>query len=215
MTGLRQAYRRLLRLGFRLLYNELAFSYDLVSWTVSLGQWRSWQRASRHHVRGSRVLEVAFGTGDLLLDLQAAGANVFGIDLSPYMIGVTRRKLRRRGITLPLCRGAVEALPFADGAFDSLVATFPPPFVRDPRVPNEMARVLRPSGRLVIVDQAKLLRPVLVARFIDWLYRATEQQPEWDLSLAQLLARAGWQTQEYLETCPRSVAHVIVAEYVG
>ncbi|MER3543218.1 MAG: hypothetical protein C4311_01115 [Chloroflexota bacterium] len=63
----------LLRSAFRLLYNELAWTYDWVSQAVSLGQWRSWQRASLARLRGPRVLEVAHGTGDLLLDLAEAG----------------------------------------------------------------------------------------------------------------------------------------------
>ena len=65
MTFLGRAHYALLRIGFHLLYNELAWSYDLVSWAVSLGQWRTWGRASLRYLLGPRVLEVAFGTGDI------------------------------------------------------------------------------------------------------------------------------------------------------
>ena len=60
--------RWLLRFGFRLLYNELAWTYDWVSRAVSLGQWRHWQRAVIPRLSGQRALEIAFGTGDLVVD---------------------------------------------------------------------------------------------------------------------------------------------------
>ena len=75
----------LLRPFFHLLYNQMAWTYDLVSWTVSVGQWRSWQRASLPYLRGRRILEVAHGTGNLLLDLVSLGFQPVGLDLSPTM----------------------------------------------------------------------------------------------------------------------------------
>jgi ubiquinone/menaquinone biosynthesis C-methylase UbiE len=59
--------------GFHLLYNELAWTYDWVSQAVSLGQWRHWQRAVISHLNGQRILQIAFGTGDLLMDMTAVG----------------------------------------------------------------------------------------------------------------------------------------------
>ena len=88
--------RLVLRPFFRLLYNEMAWSYDLVSAAVSIGQWRSWQRAALPYLRGRQVLEVAHGTGNLLLDLAALGFEPVGLDTSQAMGSVARRKLRAR-----------------------------------------------------------------------------------------------------------------------
>src|SRR5437868_2620777 len=99
---IRSAYITLLRFGFRLLYNEMAFTYDLVSWIVSLGEWRSWQRAALKHLNappGSRILEVAHGTANLQLDLRAQGYDSIGLDLSKYMGQIARRKLIKHRIT--------------------------------------------------------------------------------------------------------------------
>jgi ubiquinone/menaquinone biosynthesis C-methylase UbiE len=76
-------WRRLLRFGFRLLYNELAFTYDMVSAVVSLGAWRCWTRAAlRQLASDGLILELAHGTGNLQLDLAAAGRRSVGFDLS-------------------------------------------------------------------------------------------------------------------------------------
>ena len=104
--------RLLLRLFFRLLYNEFAFSYDLVSWLVSMGQWRSWQRTALPYLKGRRVLEIAHGPGNLLLDLTALGFEPIGLDLSVAMGSIAQRKLNSRGLVIPLLRARVQQLPF-------------------------------------------------------------------------------------------------------
>ena len=83
-----RAWWGLVGFGFRLLYNEMAFTYDLVSWIVSLGQWRAWQRAALDHIDappGARILELAHGTGNLQMDLRAAGYHTVALDLSRAM----------------------------------------------------------------------------------------------------------------------------------
>jgi ubiquinone/menaquinone biosynthesis C-methylase UbiE len=112
---------RLIGFGFRLLYNELAFTYDLVSYVVSLGAWRCWQKAALKHLditQGARVLELAHGTGNLQVDLNAAGYKVVGYDLSPYMGRIAERKIRRQNYPVRLARGRAQQLPFPAGSFD-------------------------------------------------------------------------------------------------
>jgi ubiquinone/menaquinone biosynthesis C-methylase UbiE len=207
-----QAQRGLLRFGFRLLYNELAWCYDTVSWAVSLGHWRAWTRTSELYLRGARVLEIAFGTGDLLCDLRAAGVNVCGLDLSPQMVTVACRKLRKAGLSAPITRGSVTHLPFADGSFDSVVSTFPTPFIRQDDVLNELARVLRPGGCVVIVDRAQVLKPAWPARLIDVLYVATGQQPEVRSPQAKWMRARGWNAQDRAAHLETSIVHLVVAE---
>src|SRR5438477_6401574 len=74
---------RFLRFVFHHFYNTFAWTYDAVSAGISLGHWRGWTRAAIPYLRGARILEIAFGTGNLQLDLRAAGFTSFGADLSP------------------------------------------------------------------------------------------------------------------------------------
>jgi ubiquinone/menaquinone biosynthesis C-methylase UbiE len=166
---------KLSRWLFHLLYNQLAWTYAWVSWVVSLGKWRHWQRAAIPRLTGKRVLEVAFGTGNLLIDLAQAGYCTYGLELSPYMIRIASRKLQRRELAVPLCQGRVQMLPFADQTFDSIVTTFPTDFIYDPAFLDEIDRVLRPNGRLVIVPGAYFHNP-LARFFIEWLYLITGQR---------------------------------------
>ncbi len=166
-------WMNLIRFGFRLLYNELAWTYDVVSWAVSLGAWRDWQRAALPHVCG-RVLELGHGPGHMLLALQLAGHEVVGLDASPSM----GRLARRRAPSAPLLRGMAQQLPFANGRFDAVLATFPTPYVVEAATLREVWRVLGADGRLVIVPVAYLDGRDPVARFVEWLYRLTGQRGE-------------------------------------
>jgi ubiquinone/menaquinone biosynthesis C-methylase UbiE len=176
---IRRLWLKLVWWGFHLLYNQFAWTYDAVSWLVSLGNWRCWQRAAIPYLQGERVLDLAFGTGNLLIDLVEAGYRPCGLDLSPYMLRITRRKLRRRGLAVPLCRGQAQAIPFADGVFDAMVSTFPAGFILYPATLREVARVLRPNGRAVVVAEARLEKHGPLGRFIEWLYAITGQRGPW------------------------------------
>lgn len=137
---------------YRLLYHELAWAYDAVSWTVSLGRWDAWRRASLPFVRGKRILEVGFGTGELLPVLQSGRRCVIGIESSAPMQRITSAKLHKRAQKVPRIQGNAQKLPFADGAFDTIVSTFPASYILEPSTHLEFTRCLRPGGRLVIVE---------------------------------------------------------------
>jgi ubiquinone/menaquinone biosynthesis C-methylase UbiE len=132
------------------LYDELAFGYDGVSWMVSGGWWSAWRELALDRVHG-RVLELGFGTGELLCALATTGRPVVGLELSPAMHRIAARKLARRGLTAPRVRGTALALPFAAGSFDAVAATFPAPYIVRPETLRECHRVLRPDGRLVVI----------------------------------------------------------------
>ncbi len=133
------------------LYGEFAWAYDLVSWMVSLGRWGRWRRVALRYLRGERVLEVGCGTGALLVDLAGRARAVCGSDLSPAMLRQARRRLRRAGCAIPLCRARAQALPYRSASFDTVACTFPAGYIRDPRAWAEFARVLVPGGRAVVV----------------------------------------------------------------
>ena len=168
---------RLVRFGFSLLYHQLAWTYDAVAWLVSFGKWRAWGRTALPHLIGERVLELGHGPGHLLATLVSQGFKPMGLDLSPHMSRLARKRLRRLGLAgLPLVRAPAQELPFAANAFDSVVATFPTPFIVQPDTLAEIARVLRPAGRLVIVAGARLTGRDPLSRFVEWLYRLTGQR---------------------------------------
>ena len=205
--------RAVMRLFFRLLYNEFAFTYDWVSRLVSMGQWRSWQRTALDRLRGQRVLEIAHGTGNMLLDLTALGFTPVGFDLSRAMGRIASRKLRAHGLSVPLVRGDVCALPFADGAFPSLLSTFPTEFIVAREAVAEFKRVLRPGGVLVFVPVAEVTGPAWRDRFADWLFRITGQSAaDWFAPLLKRYTEAGFATRLERVTLPRSSVTLVIAE---
>jgi ubiquinone/menaquinone biosynthesis C-methylase UbiE len=206
---------RLLRIGFRLLYNELAFTYDLVSSVVSLGAWRCWQQAVLKHLDaspGALVLELAHGTGNLQLDLNAAGYQVIGYDLSPYMGRIAWRKLRRNHLPVRLVCGRAQQLPFPANTFSAVVSTFPTNFIVEPETLIEVRRILRDDGHFIIVPNGVLTGTGAVETVIEWLYRITGQRNGSPENIASFCAGYGFEARSMEERCPHSVAQVILAQ---
>jgi ubiquinone biosynthesis O-methyltransferase len=107
-------------------------------------------------VRGRRILDVGCGDGEFALELTRRGANVTGIDASPAMIGAARALAARTKTSTSFHVGLAERLPFEAERFDIVTAIAILCFVEEPApVLREIARVLRPSGRLVIGELGK------------------------------------------------------------
>ncbi|MBU0703886.1 MAG: class I SAM-dependent methyltransferase [Chloroflexi bacterium] len=201
-----------LRLFFRLLYNEFAWTYDLVAWVVSLGQWKAWGRAATGHLQGKRVLELAHGPGHLLAAMAEQGLSPVGLDLSPYMGRLAQRRLRKGGLTVPLVRARAQALPFCDGCFNSSVATFPTEFILAPATLREAARVMRPGGQMVVVAWASLGKRDPLSRFIGWLYRVTGQGKPPLGAGEELMKKAGLVPHTAWERVGRSEVMLVIAQ---
>lgn len=209
-----QFWWQLVRFGFRLLYNEMAWTYDLVSWTVSLGHWRSWQRTSIKHLQVSpsdQVLELAHGTGNLQIDLANAGLHAVGLDLSSYMGRIARRKLSKRQLPVRLVRGSASHLPFRNGQFSAIVSTFPTEFIIMPATLKAVYRVLQPGGRFVIVPNGMLTLRGLAPRFLEWLYQVTGQRGPWPTDPLQAFRRAGFDAELITEDLAGSQVWLVVA----
>lgn len=168
--------RWLIKFGFYLLYHHLAWTYDLVAWSVSFGQWAAWRRLALPYLQPGPTLELAYGTGTFFVDMLKAGHQPVGLDLSPYMARLASGRLRRHNLSLPLSRGKAQALPFPSGYFANVVATFPTDYMLEPATLGEVYRVLRRPGRLVVVFEGQLRGPWPLRPFIDWLYRITDQR---------------------------------------
>ena len=102
------------------LYSRFARSYDVVVKATPV--WRRWLGEALPLIRGPRVLEVSFGTGWLLT--QYAGRfRTHGLDLNPALVETAGRNLARAGVSATLTQGSVEALPYSDDTFDTVVNT--------------------------------------------------------------------------------------------
>ncbi len=204
--------RRFVKFGFRLLYHELAFTYDAVAWLVSLGQWQAWGRTALDRVRGPRVLEIGHGPGHLLIALARSGRRPIGIDLSPQMMRMAQQNIRRAGVQVPqvLCR--VQALPFQSGEFDSVVATFPSDYIADPATLRVVQRVTNDRGRLIVVFGAQLVGREPNKRVIEWLYRITGQREAQLDDEKSIFNRAGMPARIETEAVGASTVTLIVAD---
>lgn len=134
----------------RLLFAPLANDYDRWSSVLSFGQDARWRRKLVGAVElppGSRVLDVAAGTGMVSQLLQERGFDVIAVDQSPQMLA----RAATRGITTMLARA--EQLPFPDCSFDALTFTYLLRYVDDPeQCMAELARVVRPGGIVGMVE---------------------------------------------------------------
>lgn len=143
--------------------------YDPLVWVMSLGQIRKLRALPLRLAAiqpGERVLDVGCGTGDLTLRAArkaGPGVTTYGIDASPEMITVARRKARRSRRNVRFLVEAVEALSFPDGSFDVVLSSLMMhhlPGDLKLRALAEIRRVLRPGGRIVIVDMQPISRPL-------------------------------------------------------
>lgn len=147
-------------------YNEAARSYD--SWMVGfdrvmLGRGRS-RMCSR--ARG-RTLEIAVGTG-ANLPFYPPDVKLTGIDLSPAMLAFAERRAQELDLDVDLAVGDAERIDFPEEHFETVTATLLMSTVPNPRrAAEEMRRVLRPGGRLLILDFAR--SPIVPVRWVEQL----------------------------------------------
>jgi ubiquinone/menaquinone biosynthesis C-methylase UbiE len=173
----------LIKLGFHLLYYQLAWTYDVVAWLVSFGQWAAWRRLALQFLQPGPILELAYGTGGFFLDLLEAGYQPVGVDLSPYMARLAGQRLRRNHLTIHLSQASAQRLPFPSNYFANVVATFPTHYIFETPTLAEIYRVLMTpqvqasgsAGRLIIVVEGQLRGPWPMRPLIDWLYKITDQ----------------------------------------
>ncbi len=152
-------------------FNDIAPSYDRLNHIMSFGIDRSWRRkavrtiADQPEVR--RVLDVATGTGDFAIAISQklpAESEIVGVDLSEQMLEVGRQKVQGN---IVLQQGDVENLDYEDGRFDRVSVAFGiRNFEHLEQGLSEMCRVLRPGGKLVILELSYPDNP-----FVLWCYK--------------------------------------------
>ncbi len=185
-----------LRAFFFLLYQPMAWSYDLVAWAVSLGRWKDWVYTTLPYLSGPRVLELGHGPGHLQVALDQKGADAFGLDLSPQMGRQAARRLFSAGTPAHLVRGRAQRMPFKSASFNQLVSTFPSEYIFDPQTLAESYRVLTPGGRFVVLPVAWLRGTGLLERLMACLFRATGQANDWTGLFSSQLKALGYTVQQ-------------------
>ena len=154
-------------------YDRLAPLYDAVDWLTGGTTHRLRRRALPYlPPPGSRLLEVGTGSGRLHVEL-AARYEMAGLDRAPGMVALTGRRLAAAGLRSALSVGDARALPWPDHRFDAVLSTFTLSAIPEAgRAIDEMVRVTRPGGRLVIVDAGPAMDGNAPSRALAALWEA-------------------------------------------
>lgn len=144
------------------MFDNISKRYDFLNHFLSLGidhLWRKKAVKSLGEVAPKKILDIATGTGDFAIaSLKLNPTAVVGLDLSEGMLEVGREKMKRKGFDdrITMIQGDSENLPFEDGEFDGLTVGFGVRnFENLEQGLSEMLRVVRPGGKLVILEFSK------------------------------------------------------------
>ena len=132
-------------------YNWMAKVYG--AFMLVFPVWKKWIKNVIPHIKGNTILEISFGNGYLMSQYASNQHEIYGIDYNEKMVEVTRKKMKDKGLDIHLLKGNVEKLPFPDNSFDTIINTMA--FTGYPdgnKALGEINRVLKPGGRLLLVD---------------------------------------------------------------
>ena len=153
------------------MFDRIAGVYDLMNAVMTAGMHQRWRERTAELARvgpGMRALDVATGTGDLAIALRAGGAEIVGVDFAERMLEIARRKAPQ----IDFRPGNALALEFDDDSFDAATVGFGARNFDDlDRGLREMARVVRPGGRVVVLEITTPQRPPLSWFFRVWFDR--------------------------------------------
>lgn len=190
-----------LRVVYKLLYHQCAWSYDVIASIVSLGAWQKWIQSVIPYLDGPRILEIGFGPGHLQAALHRKKLSIFGLDESPQMVGLARRRLIRHGLQPALVRGEAQCLPFADESIHQVLMTFPSEFILQSATISEIRRILVNEGTALILPLAWITGRKPWERLIAWTTRTIGEAPDWDPRILEPLKNVGfdvsWEMIEY------------------
>ena len=157
----------------RRVFDSVAERYDVMNDLMSLGLHRAWKAFALSIARpraGERILDVATGSGDLAVSLcrrTEPGGEVWISDINRRMLDRGRDRLLDAGQAVPAVQCDAERLPFSTGYFDCVTVGFGlRNMTRKDAALAEMARVLKPGGRLVVLEFSKVWKPLEGA--YDW-----------------------------------------------
>lgn len=155
------------------MFDGVARRYDVTNTVLSFGLDRRWRHRARQCLLatpGERVLDLAAGTGVSTAELARGGTYAVACDFSLGMLRAGRARRRRR--KLPFVAGDATRLPFADRRFDAVVISFGLRNIADvPAALREMARVVRPGGRLVVCEFSRPTWAPFRVLYLNYLMR--------------------------------------------
>ena len=168
------------------MFDGIAPDYDRLNHLMSLGVDRSWRRRALREIvdagRAQSILDIACGTGDFSLAIAGRmhpDSRIVGLDLSEGMLAVMRDKVAKAGLQDKISceQGDSEAMRFADGSFDVVTIAFGiRNFAHREAALREILRVLKPGGRLVILElsvpENRILRwgyNLYFKHFVPWI----------------------------------------------
>jgi demethylmenaquinone methyltransferase/2-methoxy-6-polyprenyl-1,4-benzoquinol methylase len=160
----------------RAMFGRVAKGYDRLNTVLSMGLHHRWRRFAVRQCEfppGGRLLDVAAGTGDFAIETIKAGGTAVGVDVCEPMLIEGQPKLRRLGLERRIClvAGEAEALPVQTDHFDAATIGFALRNVTDiDRAFAEMARAVRPGGKVVALEIAKPRNPVVRWGFFLYFY---------------------------------------------
>lgn len=144
------------------MFDNISSQYDFLNHFLSLGIDIRWRQKAIQHLSAFQpkiILDVATGTGDFALQtLALRPSQVVGVDISEGMLEVGRKKMKARAVdqVIELRTGDSENLPFEENKFDAVIVAFGVRnFENLDKGLSEMLRVLRPGGRLVVLEFSK------------------------------------------------------------
>src|SRR6218665_3183897 len=157
----------------RSVFDSVAPKYDLMNDLMSAGLHRLWKAYTvmvANLQEGQRALDIAGGTGDLALAFSkkvGKSGQVVHTDINEAMLSTGRNRLLDAGVVLPTVVCDAEKLPFPDGHFDLVSVAFGlRNMTHKDQALAEMCRVLRPGGKLLVLEFSKVVRPLQKA--YDW-----------------------------------------------
>ncbi len=153
------------------MFDRIAGVYDAMNSVMTAGLHHRWRRRAVDLAQvgpGSRVLDVATGTGDLAIEAASRGCQVVGSDFSEGML----ERARAKAPQIEFEQGDAQALRYADDSFDACTVGFGARNFSDLELGlREMARVVRPGGRVVVLEITTPQRPPLSTFFSLWFDR--------------------------------------------
>jgi demethylmenaquinone methyltransferase / 2-methoxy-6-polyprenyl-1,4-benzoquinol methylase len=153
------------------MFDRIAGVYDLMNGVMTAGmhhRWRSRAADLAGAAPSTTILDVATGTGDLAIEMASRGSEVVGMDFSGEMLAIARRKAPR----LRFEQGDAHALAYDDASFDAATVGFGARNFGDLRQGlSELARVVKPGGKVVVLEITTPAKPPLSTFFSLWFDR--------------------------------------------